>query len=118
VLPFTPPFARLPPESFVERVLVAAAVLVGANFSFGHRGVGDGALLHEVGASCSSTYIRERLRAGDVRGAARALPAPGLYIARVDGGRRTAVEVTPGGGLLVVAEGPVSAEFLDSAGPS
>jgi riboflavin kinase/FMN adenylyltransferase len=159
VLPFTPAFAQLSPGAFVERVLVgslrAAAVVVGANFTFGHRGAGDPALLqelgdrhgftvepvallHEVDAPCSSTYVRERLRAGDVRGAARALgrphrvdgiarggalvaaegtalPAPGLYIARVDGGRRTSVEVTRGGGLLVVAEGPVSVEFLDRA---
>jgi riboflavin kinase/FMN adenylyltransferase len=158
-LPFTPAFAQLSPGAFVERVLVgslrAAAVVVGANFTFGHRGAGDPALLqelgdrhgftvepvallHEVDAPCSSTYVRERLRAGDVRGAARALgrphqvdgiarggalafaegtalPAPGLYIARVDGGRRTSVEVTRGGGLLVVAEGPVSVEFLDRA---
>lgn len=130
VLPFTPGFAQLSPGAFVERVLVGAlravAVVVGANFSFGYRGAGDPALLHElgdrhgftveavallheVGAPCSSTYVRERLRAGDVRGAARALGRPH----RVDSGRHTAVEVTPGGGLLVVAEGPVSVEFLD-----
>jgi riboflavin kinase / FMN adenylyltransferase len=157
VLPFTPEFAQLSPVAFVERVLVgalrAAAVVVGANFTFGHRGAGDPALLrqlasrhgfsaeavallHEIGAPCSSTYIRERLRAGDVRGATRAmgrphrvdgiarggalvvaddtaLPAPGRYIARVNGGRHTAVEVTSGGDLLVAAEGPVSVELLD-----
>jgi riboflavin kinase / FMN adenylyltransferase len=159
VLPFTPAFAQLSPGAFVERVLVgalrAAAVVVGANFTFGHRGAGDPALLrgygnsygftveavpllHEVEAPCSSTYVRERLRAGDVRAAARALgrphrvdgiargralvvaegtalPAPGRYVARVGGGRRTTVEVTAGGGLLVGAEGPASVEFLDRA---
>lgn len=157
VLPFTPAFAQLSPGAFVERVLVgalrAAAVVVGANFTFGHRGAGDPALLrgygnsygftveavallHDVEVPCSSTYVRERLRAGDVRGAARALgrphrvdgipsgralvlaegtalPAPGRYLARVGGGRHTTVEVTVGGRLLVGAEGPASVEFLD-----
>ncbi|GAA5133732.1 cytidyltransferase [Pseudonocardia adelaidensis] len=162
VLPFTPDLAQLSPGAFVERVLVgalrAAAVVVGANFTFGRRGAGDPALLrgfgngygftveavallHEVEALCSSTYVRERLRAGDVRAASRALgrphrvdgiacgraldvaegtalPAPGRYVARVDGARRTTVEVTPCGRVLVGAEGPASVEFLDLAGPS
>ncbi|WP_219417811.1 adenylyltransferase/cytidyltransferase family protein [Pseudonocardia nigra] len=114
VLRFTPEFARLGPAEFVEQVLVgalrAAAVVVGANFTFGHRGAGDPALLralgerhgftaeavallHAVAVPCSSTAVRTLLRAGDVHGAARVLGRPH----RVDG--------VADGGELVVAEG-------------
>jgi riboflavin kinase / FMN adenylyltransferase len=44
VLPFTPEFMRLPPETFTHTVLVehlhAAQVVVGENFTYGHKAAG------------------------------------------------------------------------------
>ncbi|HKH08954.1 MAG TPA: bifunctional riboflavin kinase/FAD synthetase [Agromyces sp.] len=95
VLHFDRELAALPPEVFVRRILVdsleARAVLVGADFRFGHRGAGDVALLTELGTQLgfrvevvddvrpagdrrvSSTWIRELLAEGDVRRAAELL---------------------------------------------
>jgi riboflavin kinase / FMN adenylyltransferase len=73
--------------------LHAAAVVVGANFRFGHRAAGDVALLRQLGekydftaegvpllvaegVTISSSYIRARLAAGEVEAAARALGRP------------------------------------------
>ena len=95
-LPFDLEVANWSPEEFVERVLVdglhAAAVVVGANFRFGHRAAGDVATLRETGARhgftaegipldggpqvWSSTYVRMSVAAGDVAGAAEALGRP------------------------------------------
>ena len=68
------------------------AVVVGANFRFGHRAAGDVAALRELGDErgfvaegieldggpqvWSSTYVRTCLAAGDVAGAAEALGRP------------------------------------------
>jgi riboflavin kinase / FMN adenylyltransferase len=97
ILPFSPEFSRLSPEEFVRVVLSerlhASAVVVGENFRFGYRATGDVALLAQLGekydftaegvpllvvdgVTISSTYIRERLAAGDVEGAAAALGRP------------------------------------------
>jgi riboflavin kinase/FMN adenylyltransferase len=95
VLRFDEALAKLPPEVFVETILVdtlhARSVLVGQDFRFGHRGAGDVALLRELGERfgfevrliddvapdnerrVSSTWIRELLADGDVRAAARLL---------------------------------------------
>ncbi len=95
-LPFDRDVATWTPEEFVTRVLVdvlhAAAVVVGANFRFGHRAAGDVATLRETGERYgfsaegipldggpqvwSSTYVRMSLAAGDVAGAAEALGRP------------------------------------------
>jgi riboflavin kinase/FMN adenylyltransferase len=95
-LPFDRQMAAWSPESFVERILVdalhAAAVIVGANFRFGHRAAGDVATLRVTGELhgftaegialdggpqvWSSTYVRTCLAAGDVAGAAEALGRP------------------------------------------
>jgi riboflavin kinase/FMN adenylyltransferase len=95
-LPFDRDVAGWSPEEFVRRVLVdslhAAAVVVGANFRFGHRAAGDVATLREAGERLgftaegipldggpqvwSSTYVRMSLAAGDVAGAAEALGRP------------------------------------------
>ena len=95
-LPFDRDVATWTPQEFVERVLVdalhAAAVVVGANFRFGHRAAGDVATLRETGEIhgftaegipldggpqvWSSTYVRTCLAAGDVAGAAEALGRP------------------------------------------
>jgi riboflavin kinase/FMN adenylyltransferase len=97
VLPFTLEFSQMPATDFVEQVLVdglhAAAVVVGENFRFGHRAAGNVALLTECGQrfgftvegvalvnegsdAFSSTYVRERVAAGDVDAARRALGRP------------------------------------------
>ncbi|MGA8210775.1 MAG: adenylyltransferase/cytidyltransferase family protein, partial [Nocardioidaceae bacterium] len=93
VVPFTREVAAWSPEQFVRRVLVeglhARAVVVGANFRFGARAAGDVDTLRELGDRhgftaegvpldggaqvWSSTYVRDRLAAGDVGGAAVAL---------------------------------------------
>lgn len=97
-LPFTYELSKLAPEEFVRRVLVeelrAAAVVVGADFRYGHRAAGDVALLGELGEKydftaegvapvtgddgtvVSATRIRELLAAGDVVAAARDLERP------------------------------------------
>ena len=122
VLPFTPELARMSPEEFVERVLVnalrASSVVVGANFTFGHRGAGDvdtlrhlgvrhGFTAHGVhlmpadGADCSSTHIRGCLRRGDVLAAARALGRPHEVEGVLTGGR----EITLSAGTALPCPG-------------
>jgi riboflavin kinase/FMN adenylyltransferase len=104
VLPFTEDFSRLTPETFTHTVLVeqlhAAQVVVGENFTYGHKAAGDVASLTREGrrfgfavegislaavdddaVTISSTYIRACVAAGDMASAARALGRPH----RVDG---------------------------------
>jgi riboflavin kinase / FMN adenylyltransferase len=100
VLPFTTEMARMSPGEFAHEVLVdrlhAAAVLVGRNFTFGHRAAGDVTVLAELGrrfgfvvegvelttadgqdgVTYSSTYIRSCIDAGEVEAAAAALGRP------------------------------------------
>jgi riboflavin kinase/FMN adenylyltransferase len=104
VLPFTAEFMRLSPESFTHTVLVeqlhAAHVVVGQNFTYGHRAAGtveslavegrrfgfgvEGIPLAQVAdgdVTISSTYVRACVAAGDMESAAAALGRPH----RVDG---------------------------------
>ncbi len=106
VLPFTAEFMRLPPETFTHTVLVehlhAAQVVVGENFTYGHKAAGtvptlttegrrfgfavEGVPLAEDSSdsgdvTISSTYIRACVAAGDMVSADRALGRPH----RVDG---------------------------------
>ena len=100
VLPFTIELARMSPAEFAHEVLVerlhAAEVMVGPNFTFGHRAAGNFAVLAELGArfgfavegvelttdserdhiTFSSTYVRACIDAGDVEAAAAALGRP------------------------------------------
>jgi riboflavin kinase/FMN adenylyltransferase len=99
VLPFTPELSRVPADEFVHEVLVerlhVAAVVVGENFTFGHRAAGTVEVLRELGnrfgfatenaklvsapddtVTFSSTYIRACIDAGDVSAAAAALGRP------------------------------------------
>ncbi|GAA4829650.1 bifunctional riboflavin kinase/FAD synthetase [Saccharopolyspora rosea] len=104
VLPFTREVSRIPAEEFVHEMLVerlhAAEIVVGENFTFGHKAAGNIALLAELGerfgfdvapdslvsgrvrraddadgtsVTFSSTYIRSCIDAGDVVAAASAL---------------------------------------------
>ncbi|WP_353109568.1 bifunctional riboflavin kinase/FAD synthetase [Gordonia sp. (in: high G+C Gram-positive bacteria)] len=97
VIPFTPTLAAQSPEEFVHEVLVeqlhAAEVIVGDNFTFGHKALGDVPKLRELGqrfgfevtavslfgehaVTYSSTYIRSCVASGDVELAAEALGRP------------------------------------------
>jgi riboflavin kinase / FMN adenylyltransferase len=97
VLPFNVEFSQLSPDEFVRIVLSdrlhAAAVVVGEDFRFGRKAAGDVPLLMQLGEkydftaegvplltadgiTMSSTYIRARLAAGDVAGAAAVLGRP------------------------------------------
>jgi len=94
VVEFTEDFARLSPEQFVAGLLVdqlhVGEVIVGENFTFGHRAAGDAdtltglgerhgfavrvvGLLDDGAVTVSSTYIRARIAEGDVAAAAAAL---------------------------------------------
>lgn len=107
VLPFTADLAAWEPDRFVHEVLVTALrarhVVVGANFTFGHRARGDAASLVAAGPTngfaaeavdlvfldgrrVSSSSVRDALAAGDLAWPARALD------------RRFAVEGTVVGG--------------------
>src|SRR5690606_4825993 len=97
VMPFTPEFMKLTPESYVHDLLVerlhVAEVVVGDNFTFGQKAAGTVATMRELGqrfgfevdglklvgehaVTFSSTYIRACVDAGDMRSAAEALGRP------------------------------------------
>ncbi|MBI5330606.1 MAG: bifunctional riboflavin kinase/FAD synthetase [Betaproteobacteria bacterium] len=104
---FSKPFAALSAEDFVRRILVdglkARYVLVGDDFRFGAKRVGDIELLRRMGAEygfeaetlptveaagqrASSTAIRDALAAGDMALAAQMLGRPYSISGRVVGG--------------------------------
>jgi riboflavin kinase/FMN adenylyltransferase len=91
VVPFTSELSKWSPERFGHEMLVeklqASSVVVGDNFTFGHKAAGDVTLLHDLGrrfgftvegvpllgdgdSVWSSTAIRTLVAAGDVAGAA------------------------------------------------
>jgi riboflavin kinase/FMN adenylyltransferase len=93
VLEFTLELSRMSPAEFAQSVLAdrlhAAAVVVGENFTFGHRAAGDVEALRLLGEkydftveavplldAVSSTSIRHRLVAGDIDGATAELGRP------------------------------------------
>jgi riboflavin kinase / FMN adenylyltransferase len=97
MIPFTLDFSRLDPDEFVRQVLVerlhAATVVVGEDFTFGHKARGDVPLLDKLGekydysveglpllvldgVTISSTSIRALLAAGTVTEAAKMLGRP------------------------------------------
>jgi riboflavin kinase/FMN adenylyltransferase len=108
ILPFVPEVARLSPEQFMRDIVTgrlgARAVLVGANFRFGHRHAGDLHTLQELGrrygcetefvdaVACrgrvvSSSAIRALVGAGRVALAARFLERPYALEGDVQPGR-------------------------------
>jgi len=97
VLPFDDALAHMPPRAFVERVLVAAlgvrGLHEGGNFRFGHRAAagveelvefgaefGFGVQVHPAlrvhGLEVSSSAVRERVAAGDMKRARWMLGRP------------------------------------------
>ncbi len=100
VITFTPEVAQVPAADFVTDYVLgklhAAGVVVGENFHFGHRALGNVDLLRELcseqgvtvvglpldgpgdqgGEAWSSSYVRKRLSEGDVAAATRALGRP------------------------------------------
>jgi riboflavin kinase / FMN adenylyltransferase len=97
VMPFDDALRHLPPDEFVDHVLVeplqAQRVIVGSNFRFGHKAAGDVRVLDDLGPQrgftaegvtlleldgivISSTEIRAAVDAGDVEQAARMLGRP------------------------------------------
>jgi riboflavin kinase/FMN adenylyltransferase len=97
VLEFTPEFSGWSAETFVERVLVeglaAVHIAVGRNFTFGHRALGNVAMLRALGPArgftveevpllrldgriVSSSSIRDALAEGDLRWPTTALSRP------------------------------------------
>ncbi len=65
VLEFTPEFAQESPAEFVDSVLAGAlharSVVVGRNFTFGHRASGTVDTLTELGAAAGFTVVSEQL---------------------------------------------------------
>ena len=97
VVPFTREFADTHPERFIDEILVsgikAKGIVVGYDFVFGRRAMGDIPFLKKKGEELgffvesmpavikdgiviSSTLIRTMIRSGDVGGAARLLSKP------------------------------------------
>lgn len=101
VLPFDDQLASMPPQQFIDDVLVEKLsvehVSVGANFRFGHRAEGDvralsadprfatrvAPLVELDGRRVSSTLIREAVAGGDLAAASRLLGAPFVLPARI-----------------------------------
>jgi riboflavin kinase/FMN adenylyltransferase len=135
ILPFHENIARLTPEDFVREILItsldARAVLVGANFRFGHRQAGDTKLLERLGQAhdfltevvpavgkrgqtISSSVIRRLITAGSASLAWRLLERPHFLDGDVVPGHgvgssrtvptlnlRTEAEVLPAGGVYI-----------------
>jgi riboflavin kinase/FMN adenylyltransferase len=101
MVPFDAELAAVPAEQFVEQVLVGQLrvrhICVGADFRFGHRGMGDTALLVQMGkklgfsveiirdvadqelGKVSSSNVRAALTQGDVDSAGRMLGRPATW---------------------------------------
>jgi riboflavin kinase/FMN adenylyltransferase len=69
VLKFTPDFAAMSPEDFVKNVLVnqlqASTVIVGKNFTYGHKAAGNVDSLLECGAIHGFTVFAQDLNVGE-----------------------------------------------------
>src|SRR3984893_5442786 len=115
VLPFTLELARRMPEEFVDEILAqqlqVRAIVVGDNFRFGHKQLGDVKLLRELGMRygfdvivhtpvvpagevVSDTLIRKLVAEGDVTHAARLLGRPFVLTGEVVTGTGTGRKFT------------------------
>lgn len=104
IAPFTEDISSLSPEQFMQEILIkrlnVKSVVVGYNYSFGHKGSGDAAMLVELAAKngitaeivppvkcgeteVSSTLIRNYLLEGNVTEAARFLGYLPFIVSRV-----------------------------------
>jgi riboflavin kinase/FMN adenylyltransferase len=142
--PFTPEFARTSAADFVTQALVgslrANAVVIGFNFTFGHKRAGNPALLQALGAQlgfgvhvvpevsvdglpCSSTKVRELLLGGNVEGAQLVMGRPfalrGTVVKGHQRGRllgfptanlQASVELLPGTGVYAGWVRPLDAQ--------
>jgi len=109
LLRFTSEFAAMPPDTFIQKVLVDGLrvrhLLIGDDFRFGHRRSGDYSLLRAASAAAgfdvadtqsiqfdgvrvSSTLIRETLSASNMARATRLLGRPFFLCGRVIEGNR------------------------------
>ena len=146
VLPFDTDVAAMTAEDFVQAVLVdaigAAVVVVGEDFRFGNRAAGDVGLLRRMGADCgfgvvavaavghdgirwSSTEVRARVAAGDMRGASAVLghlfEVEGLVVVGDSRGRDLGyptANVAVGAGMLVPADGVYAGYLRRLADPT
>ncbi|MFC9896213.1 bifunctional riboflavin kinase/FAD synthetase [Nocardia sp. NPDC127579] len=148
VMPFTPEFMKLTPESYVHDLLVerlhVAEVVVGDNFTFGKKAAGtvdtmrtlgerfgfevDGVkLVGEHAVTFSSTYIRACVDAGDMAAAAEALGRPhrveGVVVHGDGRGKELGfptANLAPSAYAAIPADGVYAGWFtvLDPAGPT
>jgi riboflavin kinase/FMN adenylyltransferase len=109
LLPFTQEFAQVEPEAFIDQLRAAAPSLrelvVGENWTFGHRGRGDTRLLRELAAKrsltativpgvtwsgdvISSTRVREAVTEGRLDEAAAMLGRPFSILGTVVHGKK------------------------------
>lgn len=105
ILPFDEALLAMSPEEFIEKYLIrlnAQYVSVGFDFRFGHLGAGDVNLLKQQqeftlavtskaavkGVKVSTTDIKEKLKAGDLEGAAFLLGRPFTVSGRVISGKK------------------------------
>jgi len=122
VLPFNQRLASMPPQAFIDDILVKALgvryVLVGDDFRFGAQRAGDYAMLDAAGSAqgfdvarmqsyevhgirVSSSAVREALAAGDMERTAALLGRPYAISGHVVHGRklgRQLAQSTPGAG--------------------
>ena len=142
VLPFTPEIAEMTPREFVETVLDdalnARAVVVGQNFRFGNKQLGDTAVLAQLGSELafephflapitsrgqlvSSTAIRRHLQRGNVSRAGRLLGrcfslSGDIVTGRGIGSKKTVPTLNIRPGLEIVpAQGIYITETQDAA---
>jgi riboflavin kinase/FMN adenylyltransferase len=115
VMPFTLELSKLPPEQFVEQILLrelhVQTVLVGENFRFGNKQTGDTQLLralgkahhfevvtippvHAHGEVVSSTAVRREVAEGDVTQAGRLLGRPFVLTGSITSGTGTGSKFT------------------------
>ena len=112
VIDFTPEFAALSPDEFIRQILIeklkADQVIVGENFTFGHKAAGTARYLQQVshgfkttilkleenrGTPVSSTRIRNLIIDGDVERANELLTRPHYLVGPVVHGEKRGREI-------------------------